>query len=142
MALPAEVRNYNELLGLKGSRGVMVAVSPHGFFEAKLKFGENTHRVLLPVATTVIIFREAEVDYMLDVEVERTHVFDVGRGGIGIAGALIVGHGQGHLIGTGRRIGVGRHLSAAGSVVAEVPRIGHDTSTVRIHRTRAIEPHR
>ena len=71
MDLPAEVLIHNQLLGLKGSKGVLVALSPHGFYEAKIQFGKNNHRVLLPVAETVVIFREAEVDYAAEMEIER-----------------------------------------------------------------------
>ena len=71
MDLPANVLIHNEILGLKNGKGVMVAVSDQGYYEVKLQFGENTHRVLLPIAATVIIFREAEVDYILDADIER-----------------------------------------------------------------------
>ena len=71
MELPSEVRIYNELLGLKGSQGTLVAVSPHGYFEAKVPFRKGTHRVLLPVAETVIVFREPELEIPSDLEIER-----------------------------------------------------------------------
>ena len=71
MDLPSEVLIHNETLGIKGSQGTLVAVSPHGFYEAKLRFKNATHRVLLPISATVMIFREPETDYMADVEIER-----------------------------------------------------------------------
>ena len=61
MDLPADVQLHNELLGLKGAKGILVAVSPQGFYEIKCVFGQNTHRILLPVQNTVIIFREVFV---------------------------------------------------------------------------------
>ena len=62
---------YPLYYGLKGGKGVLVALSSHGFYETKIQFGKNNHRVLLPIEDTVIIFREAEVDYATDMEVER-----------------------------------------------------------------------
>lgn len=70
MDLPADVLIHNALLGLKGSKGTLVMVSPHGFYEVKLKFGENLHKVLLPIGETVIIFRQPEVQFS-GLEVER-----------------------------------------------------------------------
>lgn len=71
MEIPSDVLIHNELLGLKGSKGTLVAVSPHGYFEAKLRLGKGTHRVLLPIAETVIIFRERELETPTDLEIER-----------------------------------------------------------------------
>ncbi len=71
MDLPAKILIHNELLGLKGGKGVLVALADEGYYEAKIQFGKNNHRVLLPIADTVIIFREAEVDYAADMDVER-----------------------------------------------------------------------
>lgn len=71
MELPADVLIHNELLGLKGSQGKLIMVSPHGFYEATLKFKSSTHRLLLPVATTVVIFRQPEPEFEPGVEIER-----------------------------------------------------------------------
>jgi hypothetical protein len=71
MDLPAEVQLHNELLNLKGAKGTLIMVSSDGFYEIKLVFGENTHRVLLPVQNTVIIFREPEAVFEVGVEIER-----------------------------------------------------------------------
>ena len=60
MELPAEVLIHNALLGLKGSLGRLLSISPQGYYEANVRFGEKTHRVLLPIAETVIIRRTAE----------------------------------------------------------------------------------
>lgn len=70
MDLPADVQIHNEILGLKGTRGTLVMVSPHGFYEVKLKFGENLHKVLLPIPTTVLVFREPEAQFD-GLEIER-----------------------------------------------------------------------
>lgn len=71
MDLPAEVQIYNELSGLKGNVGSLVAVSPDGYYEVNLKYGANVHRVLLPVSATVVIFREPEPQFEAGVEIER-----------------------------------------------------------------------
>lgn len=71
MDLPAEVQIHNQLVGLKGGRGTLVAVSPEGFYEVKCPFGNSVHRVLLPIEQTVIIFREPEIDYAAEMGVER-----------------------------------------------------------------------
>ena len=60
MELPAEVLIHNEVLGLKGSRGDLLRISPEGYYEVNLAFGERIHRVLLPIESTVVIQREAE----------------------------------------------------------------------------------
>lgn len=60
MELPAEVLIHNAILGLKGSQGTLLQVSPHGYYEANVRFGERLHRVLLPIAATAVIARDAE----------------------------------------------------------------------------------
>lgn len=71
MDLPAEVQLHNGLLGLKGNTGTLVMVSPDGYYEVKLTFGDNVHRVLLPIADTVVVFREPEPKYAVGAEIER-----------------------------------------------------------------------
>lgn len=60
MELPSEVLIHNELLGMKGGRGTLLQVSPHGYYEVNVKFGERLHRVCLPVATTILIQQQPE----------------------------------------------------------------------------------
>lgn len=71
MDLPADILIHNNLLGLKGGKGNLVAVSPQGFYEVKLTFGNNIHRVLLPIAETVVIFRQPEPQFVIEEEIER-----------------------------------------------------------------------
>ncbi len=71
MDLPNEILIHNEILGLKGGKGTLVAISPHGYYEVNLRFGSKTHRVLLPIAVTVIISREPEAEFPSDIEIER-----------------------------------------------------------------------
>jgi len=71
MELPIEILIHNELLGVKGARGTLLSISPLGFYEANMKFGERLHRVLLPIETTVLISQEAEEMGTESLEVER-----------------------------------------------------------------------
>jgi hypothetical protein len=71
MEQPTPVLVHNELIGVKGGAGVLLNISEHGYYEVNLKFGSNTHRVLLPVATTVIIGREPEDAEGEAIEIER-----------------------------------------------------------------------
>jgi hypothetical protein len=71
MEIPNEVLIHNELLGLKGARGTLIRVAPEGFFELNLKFGNNIHRVLLPIVGTVVIAAEAEPTAGEQTEFER-----------------------------------------------------------------------
>ena len=60
MEVPAEVMIHNELVGMKGSKGTLLTISPHGFYEVNVRFGERLHRVLLPVGGTVLISQVPE----------------------------------------------------------------------------------
>jgi hypothetical protein len=71
MELPAKVLIHNALLGLKGTQGTLLAVAPQGFYELSCVFGSNIHRVLLPVADTVIISGEPEPTPAEGVEIEH-----------------------------------------------------------------------
>ena len=71
MDLPAEVLLHHELMGMKQAKATLVAVSPLGYYEVKCIFGQNTHRVLLPVQSTAVIFRQPEPVFEPGVEIER-----------------------------------------------------------------------
>lgn len=73
MELPAEVMIRNEQMGMKGTQGTLLAVSPHGFYEVNVRFGENLHRVMLPIEHTVLISQAPEdvIEDAADFEVER-----------------------------------------------------------------------
>lgn len=60
MELPAEVMVHNEQLGMKGTRAVLIQIHAGGYYELNVKFGERTHRVLLPIGTTAVTAREPE----------------------------------------------------------------------------------
>ena len=72
MELPSDVLIHNQVLGLKGTRGVLLQVSADGYYELNCPFGENTHRVRLPIQSTVLIAAEPEEAITgEDIEVER-----------------------------------------------------------------------
>ena len=71
MEQPTPVLVHNELIGVKGGPGVLLNISEHGYYEVNLTFGSNVHRVLLPIAGTVIIGREPEEMGSGNLEIER-----------------------------------------------------------------------
>lgn len=71
METPTEVLIHNQLAGMKGTRGRLLAVSSSGYYEVNCKFGEKRHRVLLPIANTVVIAQEAEEVPTEAIDIER-----------------------------------------------------------------------
>ncbi len=71
MELPTEILIHNALLGVKGARGTLLTISPHGYYEVNMKFGDRLHRVLLPIEETVLIAQEAEDAGSEAIEIER-----------------------------------------------------------------------
>jgi len=71
MELPTPVLIHNELIGVKGGAGSLLNISDFGFYEVNLTFGSNVHRVLLPIATTVIIGKEPEAPEAAGLDIER-----------------------------------------------------------------------
>lgn len=71
MDLPAEVQISNDQLGIKGGKGTLVMISPHGYYELRLTFNNRQHKVLVPIDQTSIIFRQPEAEFPPDVEIER-----------------------------------------------------------------------
>ncbi len=61
---------YNELLGAKGTPGMLHEASSKGYYVAVMKFKEKKHRVLLPINSTTIIYSEpvVEIEARLDIE--------------------------------------------------------------------------
>jgi hypothetical protein len=70
MELPAEVMIHNEMVGMKGNPGVLLHIA-RGYYEANCKFGEKTHRVMLPIGGTVLISATPEAVHGPGVEIER-----------------------------------------------------------------------
>lgn len=71
MELHTEVLIHNEILGVKGGRGVLLQISPEGYYEINCAFGERIHRTLFPIQGTVLISREPEEAVGSDMEIER-----------------------------------------------------------------------
>jgi hypothetical protein len=71
MELHTEVLIHNDTLGVKGGKGVLVQISPDGYYEVNCVFGERMHRTLLPIHGTVLISREPEEATRPEMEIER-----------------------------------------------------------------------
>lgn len=71
MELHTEVLIHNEILGVKGGRGVLLQISQDGYYEINCAFGERVHRTLFPIQGTVLISREPEEAVGTDMEIER-----------------------------------------------------------------------
>lgn len=62
---------YNELLGLKGSSGVLQGLNPMGYYDVLLKIKEGRHRLFLPISQTVVIFSEPIIEMDQELELEK-----------------------------------------------------------------------
>jgi hypothetical protein len=71
MELHTEVLIHNDTLGVKGGRGMLLQISPEGFYEVNCVFGERVHRTLFPIHGTVLICREPEETTSSEMEIER-----------------------------------------------------------------------
>ena len=71
MELHTEVLIHNDTLGVKGGRGVLVQISPDGYYEVNCVFGDRVHRTLFPIHGTVLISRDPEDATRPDMEIER-----------------------------------------------------------------------
>jgi len=71
MDIPAKVLVYNQLLGLSGTQGLLVAVRDDGCYELHLPSQGKVHTVLLPVAQTALVSVEAESEAPPEIEIER-----------------------------------------------------------------------
>jgi hypothetical protein len=71
MELHTEVLIHNTTMGVKGGKGVLIQISPDGYYEVNCVFGERTHRTLFPIQETVLISRDPEDTTRPDLEIER-----------------------------------------------------------------------
>jgi hypothetical protein len=71
MELHTKVLIHNETLGVKGGQGVLLQISPDGYYEVNCAFGERIHRTLFPIHGTVLISRDPEEATSTDTEIER-----------------------------------------------------------------------
>ena len=72
MELPAEVLIHNPALGMKGSPGTLLPVSPDGYYEANVRFGDRVHLV------HAVYDELPEVLERLDVPEIHSGLFDLG----------------------------------------------------------------
>jgi hypothetical protein len=71
MDIPMKVYVTCPIAELKQVPGLLVAVSPHGFFEINLTFGANTHTILVPIVGTTLTAQEPVLSPAPSFEVER-----------------------------------------------------------------------
>ena len=70
MEIPAKVMIHNQVLGVKGQAGTLVSVDEGGFYEVHMPLGGASHKILFPIAETVLIFAEPNPE-IATFEVER-----------------------------------------------------------------------
>ena len=70
--IPARVIVFCPTLELKNKPGRLMAVSPQGYYEVWLDFGERNHAVYLPIVNTALVFQEANTTTTLIPGIERT----------------------------------------------------------------------
>ena len=70
MDVPSEVLIHNTVVGLKGEEGTLLQIGD-GFYEVNCRFGGSVHRVLLPMANTVLISKDREERFISDLDIER-----------------------------------------------------------------------
>ena len=72
MELHTEVLIHNDILGVKGGKGVLLQISSDGYYEVNCAFGDRIHRTLFPIQSTVLIQRQPEdTTRLADAEIER-----------------------------------------------------------------------
>jgi hypothetical protein len=70
MDVPTDVLIHNTVVGLKGEEGTLLQIGD-GFYEVNCRFGGSVHRVLLPMANTVLIAKEREERFNVVTDIER-----------------------------------------------------------------------
>jgi hypothetical protein len=71
MDIPMKVYVTCPMADLKQVPGVLISVSPHGFYEINLTYGSNVHLLLLPVEGTTLTAQEPVLSPPASFEVER-----------------------------------------------------------------------
>ncbi|MDX1385895.1 MAG: hypothetical protein R3190_19745 [Thermoanaerobaculia bacterium] len=70
MDVPSEVLIHNATIGMKGEEGTLLRIAD-GYYEVNCSFGSAIHRILLPVASTVVISKSEEETFDEQLEIER-----------------------------------------------------------------------
>ncbi|MGZ5381620.1 MAG: hypothetical protein ACXWFQ_07140, partial [Thermoanaerobaculia bacterium] len=71
MDIPMKVYVTCPMAELKHVPGMLISVSPHGFYEINLTYGSNTHLILVPVEGTALTAQEPVLSPAPSFEVER-----------------------------------------------------------------------
>jgi hypothetical protein len=71
MDIPMKVYVTCPMAELKQVPGVLISVSPHGFYEINVTYGSNTHLLLVPVVGTTLTAQEPVLSPPASFEVER-----------------------------------------------------------------------
>jgi hypothetical protein len=71
MDIPMKVYVTCPMAELKQVPGMLISVSPHGFYEINLIYGSNTHLILVPVVGTILTAQEPVLSPPPSFEVER-----------------------------------------------------------------------
>ena len=66
----AAIKIYNETLGAKGAKGKLVRIDEGGYFEVTVESGGHNFEAFLPIASTVILAADPEIE-VETLEVER-----------------------------------------------------------------------
>ena len=71
MDIPMKVYVTCPMAELKQVPGMLISVSPHGFYEVNLMYGANTHLVLVPIEGTALTAQEPVLSPPASFVVER-----------------------------------------------------------------------
>jgi hypothetical protein len=71
MDIPMKVYVTCPMAELKQVPGILISVSPHGFYEINLIYGANTHLILLPIVATTLTAQDPVLSPPPSFEVER-----------------------------------------------------------------------
>ena len=70
MDIPCEVLIHNTTVGMKGEEGTLLRIAD-AYYEVNCGFGSAAHRVLLPIAQTILIAKDEEEVFSSEDEIER-----------------------------------------------------------------------
>lgn len=71
MELPADVLIYLDQISGEAKRGMLLSVSPHGYYEINLQTAGGPRRALLPISRTFIVATEVDQVPVLATDIER-----------------------------------------------------------------------
>jgi hypothetical protein len=71
MEIPGKVALYCPLIDVKGTVGMLVAISDQGYYHVEVPIKGHTHVMLLPIAHTALYFSDPEPEAEEGFEIER-----------------------------------------------------------------------